>query len=121
MIEYINKTGLNFTTGHKLTLADLQIMNNTINKLVDAVNMINKGSININSEINDFSKSFTLSEAISTVSTTRRWKGMKIRFKNSENIYKEYSYIGNSVNDSDWNNISNWISEEPTLIDGGEW
>lgn len=119
-MEYITKTGISFNKGEQLTARKLQIMNDKINELVNNVNNMLMGLCNINIELNDFTRIFDLSEAINIVSQTRRMKGMKIRFLGENEIYLEYSYIGPTLNDVDWENIDNWTMIEDLVVDGGE-
>jgi hypothetical protein len=119
MINYIGQTGLIFKSGQKLSSTDLSKMNNTINELVVAVNSILGGIYDLNREINDFERKFDLSEAIRIASENRRAKGMKIRFLTKNNRYTEYSYVGNSLEMSDFINENNWTSDI-IQIDGGE-
>jgi len=118
-MELIGQTGLIFKSGQKLSSSDLSKMNSTINSLVNAVNYLLKGIYNLNQEINDFERKFNLDEAIKLVSRARRSKGMKIRFLSNSGKYVEYSYIGESLELSDFINESNWV-DNIGFIDGGE-
>ena len=120
MIEYLNKTGLSFESGQKLSAASLAKMNDTINDLVDAVNTLLSGICDINQELRDPVRTFTLGEAIEVVSNNRRARGMKIRFLGDAGKYMEYSFIGTGLDDATWKNEENWESG-PDVIDGGEW
>ena len=119
-MEYITETGISFNKGEQLTARKLQTLNDKINELVRVVNNMLMGLCDINVELNDFTRVFELSEAISVVSQTRRVKGMKIRFLGENETYLEYSYTGSTLNDTDWKNIENWTMVEDLLVDGGE-
>ena len=119
-MEYISKTGVSFKKGELLTARQLQTLNDKVNELVTVVNNILSGLCDINVEINDYTRSFELQEAVDIVSRTRRMKGMKIRFLGRNNTYLEYSYIGESLDNADWNNLDNWTKLESLVIDGGE-
>jgi ABC-type transport system involved in Fe-S cluster assembly fused permease/ATPase subunit len=119
MIDYIGQTGLVFKAGQKLTSNDLSKMNSVINDLVVAVNYLLKGIFNLNQELNDFNRKFDLNEAITLVSKNRRAKGMKIRYLAHNGKYVEFSYVGNSLELSDFTNENNWV-DSISYIDGGE-
>ena len=119
-MEYLRETGITFNKGEQLTARKLQIMNDKINELVKTANNFLCGLCDINVELNDFDRVFTLPEAIGIVSQTRRMKGMKVRFLASNDCYVEYSYIGSTLEDSDWYNLENWSIFEDPVIDGGE-
>ena len=119
MINYIGQTGLVFKSGQKLSSADLSKMNSVINELVVAVNYFLSGIYNLNQELNDFNRQFDLKEAIRLVSTARRAKGMKIRFLAKNKKYVEFSYIGESLELTDFTNKNNWV-DNISFIDGGE-
>ncbi len=118
-MDLIGQTGLIFKSGQRLTSADLSKMNDTINSLVNAVNFLIRGVYNLNQELNDFERSFKLSDAIRLVSMSRRAKGMKIRFLSHIGKYVEFSYIGDSLEYADFTNESNWV-DTIGYIDGGE-
>lgn len=119
-MEYLRETGITFNKGEQLTARKLQIMNEKINELIKNVNNLLKGQCDINVELNDYTRILTLSEAIEIVSQTRRCMGMKIRFLAQNECYVEYSYIGQTLGDLDWNNLENWSMLEDPIIDGGE-
>lgn len=119
-MEYIKETGISFKPGEQLTAAKLEKLNTKINELVVVVNKMLKGLCDINVELNDFSRKFDLSEAITIVSNTRRIKGMKIRFLSKNDKYVEFSYTGETLDTSDWTNTNNW-TESLDVVDGGEW
>ena len=115
----INKTGLSFASGVKLTAAQLTTMNDTINALVDVVNRLLLACFDVNLETGNFEKNYTLSQAIDVVSANRRQKGMKIRFLTDTGNYVEYSYVGSTLNDADFRSTRNWITGVD-IVDGGE-
>lgn len=119
-MNYINKTGVSFEKGAKLPAASLQEMNKVINNLVDAVNLMLKGKVDINLEYNDPDRRFTLTQATEAVGKIRRSLGQKIRFRSKETgKYVEYSYVGEDVGDDSWTNTGNWVTGVD-LVDGGE-
>lgn len=119
-MEYIPETGISFNKGEQLTASKLQTLNDRINELVRNVNNMLKGLCDINVELNDFNRIFSLSEAINVISNTRRVRGMKIRFLAQNNSYSEYSYVGKTLSDIDWKNLDNWTIFEDVVVDGGE-
>lgn len=119
-MNYINETGISFNSGEQLTAFKLQTLNNRINELINAVNNILKGSYDVNLEIKDFSRKLSLSEAINLVSKNRRSLGMKIRYLALNDCYAEYSYIGTTLEDSDWMDENNWSYRQDNIVDGGE-
>ena len=119
-MEYLRETVVSFNTGEVLTARKLQTLNDTINQLVRVVNDMLEGKCDLNIELNDFNKEFTLKEAIESVSKTRRHLGMKVRFLSSEQKkYLEYSYLGTDLDNNNWTNTDNWVMCEETLVDGG--
>ena len=120
MIEYISKTGLSFEPGQKLDASQLNRMNGIINLLVDAVNSLLSCECDINVELGDATRRFTLEEAIAAISNTRRAKSMKIRFLGKGGKYLEYSYIGTTLDTVSWLDTTNWVTG-PNVIDGGIW
>ena len=116
-MNILEKTGITFETGKTLTARELNILNNTINSIVDAVNTILHGYCDVNQEGEDPDTVYTLQEALNLISGTRRAIGMKIRFKSTEG-FVEYSFIGDSVDDLTWLNLDNWV-QGASIIDGG--
>ena len=123
MINLIKRTGVRFDTGDKLKASDLNTMNNTINSLVDAVNIIlmSQGNINIE-EGTEATNVYTLAQALTYVPSSRRIPGMKIVFKSAPTEWMEYTFIGNSGDDDTWYEEENWVPGDSsvTVIDGGE-
>ena len=118
-MDLIEQTGITFEAGKPLRAQDLNILNNTINKLVRTVNTLLQGYCDVNQESVNKDAVFTLAQAINTIGVYRRSLSMKIRFKSVEG-FVEYSYIGASVSDLDWNNLDNW-AKGPDIVDGGTW
>lgn len=119
-MEYLRETGISFNPGEQLTAAKLEKLNTKINELVREVNKMLKGLCNLNIELGNYSRRFSLEEAINIVSNTRRIKGMKIRFLSENGKYVEFSYVGETLDSNEWNNPNNW-TESLDVIDGGEW
>lgn len=119
-MEYLNKTGLDFSAGQKLKASDLKIMNNSINNIINVINNLLRGLYDLNIELNDFDRTFTLGEAIQMIANVRRSRGMKLRFLNKNNKYVEYSYVGTTLDTIDWNNQDNWTTTLE-IVDGGTW
>lgn len=122
-MEYLNKTGLDFSAGQTLKASDLKTMNNSINNIIDIINNFLRGLYDLNVELNDFNTTFTLEQAIQRAS--RRSLGMKLRFLSTENDrnkkkYVEYSYTGTTLDDIDWRNTDNWTTSLD-VVDGGIW
>lgn len=116
MLEPIKTTGLNFTTGQKLSSSDMNILNRSINSLIEAVNKIMNSEININLEEGSKEK-YSLEEALSLVPKSRRIPGIKLTFLGESGLLETYTYLG-----GDWDNFKSWgLSENETIIDGGEW
>lgn len=121
-MDTINKTGVpSKTPGDSLSHQDINAINSTTNYNVDATNYLLQSFCNINAEVNNYTKTFTLEEAISTVPESRRNPGMKIRFLSSDETYVEYTYGNSSIEDESWENTDNWRSVSSNIIDGGEW
>ena len=120
ILNKLNETGIEFRQGEALTANQLNILNDTINNLVKTVNSI-LSYCDVNLEKNIQTK-FTLNEAISEISSSRRSKNMRLSFIVDDfGNRDEYFYNGATVNDDDWNDTDNWILNTPRIIDGGEW
>lgn len=120
-MELLNKTILPIKQkGDGLSAAEINSMNNTINLLVDYVNIVFKKYCNLNAEVNDDTRVFTLSEAVLLVPSSRRTPGMTIRFLGDDNIYHTYIYLSSQVNNESWVDLNNWYPDN-TVIDGGVW
>ena len=118
-MDLIEETGIIFEAGKPLRASDLNVLNNTINKLVRTVNTLLMGFCDVNQEAANKDTVFTLQQAINTIGVYRRSIGVKIRFKSVEG-FVEYSYTGANVSDLEWNNLDNW-AKGPDIVDGGTW
>lgn len=122
MKELIKNTGLSFEPGQKLSSASLNILNDRLNDVINSINTILKSEVNINAEENNFNRVYTIREAISLVPSDRRVSGIKLRFKESDEFWGEYVYLGESKNDESWFNLDNWnFNLNDKTINGGEW
>lgn len=121
-MELLNRTILpKKERGDGLTAAEINSMNDTINLLVSYVNKYLNKFCDINIEIDDNTKTFTLEAAIKAVPTNRRSLGMTIRFlKDEDNLYHNFVYLGKSLSEESWLDVENWFLDE-YIIDGGEW
>lgn len=120
-MDKLEKTGVPTKySGDGLSHQDINRINSTTNSAVDASNYMITNFCNINDEINNYLKEFSLIEAIKVVPITRRKSGLEIRFLTSTNIYANYVYCSNSIEDDSWENEENW---KPLInsIDGGTW
>lgn len=118
-MKTLKKTGISFESGQKLTASDLQKLNNTVNNIVDAVNLMLKGKVDLNIELGDTEKTYSLKQAIEAAKNIRRELGQKIRFRALSGNFVEYSYIGKDLSDMSWSTEDNWTTSLD-LIDGGE-
>jgi hypothetical protein len=115
MIEgLIEETGLSFSSGQKLTSDAINKMNDTINSLVQKVNLVMKTEININLELGD--GKYDLSDFLYMIPENRRIKGIKVRFINKLGEWTECIYTGNDFEDP-----KSWNLSIGKNIDGGEW
>lgn len=108
-------------TGDGLSSSEVNAINSTANSLVDVANEFLKSFCNANSELNNMTRTLSLSEAAAAVPTARRQYGMKLRFLGTSGIWLEYIYNGTDLEDSSWTTNSNWGAPVDTVIDGGEW
>ena len=115
-----------FEAGKGISAAQLQAMSNSIDNLIENVNYLLLGVFDVNREFNMPNATYTLEEAVALVSERRRAQGMKIRFRkndddneNLNDIFVEYSYVGSSLESTEFNNPDNWTSGID-YIDGGE-
>lgn len=106
--------------GDTLSTAEVNSLNNTVNALVDCVNVLIKKYCNLNSEIGDDSRTFTLAEVVTLVPQSRRSPGMSVRFLGEDNIYHTYIYLNSEIGNAFWTNLENWYPDN-TIIDGGVW
>lgn len=121
-MNILEKTGVPIKTpGMKLSAEDINKINSTTNNCVDAINYLLVDTCNINEEVGDHTRSFTLAEAIKLVPSGRRYPGILIRFKEKTTLrYEEYTYMGDYTNTAEFENPENWGSGI-SVIDGGEW
>lgn len=105
--------------GDALTAADINKINSTVNKCVEAINSGLTNVFDVCHELEDHTTPRTLSEAALEVPKERRHLGLKLRFLESDGI-TEMFYIGTGVDDSVWGNEDNW-STGMEIIDGGVW
>lgn len=116
MNELIKETGVNFSSGGKLTSDDLNTMNDRINKLVRQVNAMMKSNVNLNAESGSPERIFTFEDIIKLIPESRRVPGIHVRFLGTQG-QEEYTWEG-----GDWIDKKSWIiARESKLIDGGEW
>lgn len=123
MNDLISKTGVGpFQAGSRLSSADINAINDTLNTLVDTVNMILKGSANINLEEGSNFQKYTIQAAAEKIPESRRSYGMRLFFRDTEDRWGTHTYNGETLDDGDWTNPENWIPNADTgVIDGGEW
>lgn len=105
-------------TGDDLKASDINNINSTVNKEVGIINSYLQSFCNINQELGDFSRQFTLGIAVSLVPEERRTPGLSIRFLNMNGRFVEYIYCGEDT--EYWTITSNWKPLVNT-VDGGEW
>lgn len=122
MIDIIKGTGIDgFTGGQTLTSDAMNILNNRINSLVNAVNALLRGTINLNAEEGGSGTIYTLAQAIEAVPENRRTLGIKLIFRDGDESWAEYVYQGTNLKESSWLDIKNWLVIRTDVIDGGVW
>lgn len=120
MKDFLKETGIpELVPGDKLTASIINTINNKINSLVKIVNRQLNNYCDINLEMENFTTTYTLDQALQN--SPRRSLGIKLRFLSDNNKYVEYSFIGQSCEDIDWLDHDNWLCENTSIIDGGEW
>lgn len=120
-MDTLSKTGVPIkSSGDSLSHQDINNINSTVNTNVTVSNYLLKNFCNLNDEVNDYSREFSLRDAINTVPISRRKPGMKIRFLSGAGIYSEYIYSGDDSVGS-WTDENNWDNVSFNIIDGGEW
>lgn len=109
-------------SGDGLSHKDINNINSTVNTAVNAINEDLKNFCNLNQEANNYTRSFTLKEAIKAVPIDRRKQGMKIKYLSSTGTYKEYIFcLGKTTfSTEEWEDTENWMLPF-NEIDGGEW
>lgn len=125
-MNILTKTNFTFESGKGISASQLEDMNSRINSLIDNVNYLLLGVFDVNRETGNYGATYTLEEALAIVSEQRRALGMKIRFRKQDNdnenlndLFVEYSYLGSSLETSEFLNPDNWTSGVD-YIDGGE-
>ena len=122
MIDIIKGTGIDgFTGGQTLTSDAMNILNNRINSLINAVNALLRGTINLNAEEGGSGTIYTLTQAIEAVPENRRTLGIKLIFRDGDESWAEYVYQGTNLKESSWLDIKNWLVIRTDVIDGGVW
>ena len=117
----LEKTGVpTKQSGDGLSHQDVNAINSTANSNVDATNYLLRNFCKLNDEINSFTRTFTLAQAIDIVPESRRKPGLKIRYLDNFNVYREYTYSGADTTSDNWTNEDNWFPGT-NIIDGGEW
>ena len=120
-MNILAKTGIPVKQkGDGIKVEEFNTLNSTVNSLVDAVNYLLKSFCNVNSEVNDWTREFTLQEAIGLVPESRRQPGIRVMFLSEDGIYLEYVYNYQYTSSDYWNNLDNW-SIAINQIDGGTW
>ena len=115
----LRETGVSFTVGQRLSSQDLNVMNDTINRLVRTVNSFLKGKINVNFEENS-TEPFTWNNAVLSIPEERRSIGTTIQFIDTDGDWVEYTFNGQSTDEIEWVDRENWAMVN-YVIDGGEW
>lgn len=115
----LNETGVALKgVGDGLKANDINAINNTVNKEVAVINDILCTICNVNKELGDYSRQFTLPIAIALVPEERRTPGMSVRFLNMQGRFVEYIYCGEDA--ENWMITDNW-KPFVSRVDGGEW
>lgn len=120
-MKLIEKTGVDHKNqGSGLSSSDVNKMNSTINALVDCVNSLMKNTFNVNEEVGDYDKVYTLDKAVEVIKLSdRRSVGTVMKYRGPYG-YEEAIYSGKNVSDEAWGNIQNWGLTIKT-VDGGEY
>lgn len=122
MIDIIKGTGIGgFAPGQKLTSENMNTLNDQINLLVNAVNALLRGTMNVNAENGNFETIYTLDTAIDMIPDSRRNLGLKLMFRDGRDSWGEYVYQGQTTKDEEWKDIKNWLGIKADIIDGGVW
>lgn len=115
-MNLVNKTDVPVKNpGDKLTSQDINKINQILNQSVDAINYVLKLECNLNAEVGDYERIFTLEEAIELVPLGRRVLGILIQFLSKDGL-SCFRYKGGT-----WEDQGNWESVEFDYIDGGVW
>ncbi len=119
-MELINKTGVpQKNPGDGLSAKEINAINNTVNKCVDAANSYLTDYCNINEEQNDYITQYTIYQAANLVPESRRKLGMAMRFLSVYGVWSEMVYVGDDLAVEHWTDENNWSSGN--IFDGGEW
>ena len=116
MKEIIEETGIEFRSGQKLSLTEMNKINDTLNKCVRAINLDTNSIINLNYELGQMNRTWTFDLARQAVPVERRVEGITLKFLDSDNGWSEYIYCG-----PDWNDPESWNKGHDNIISGGEW
>lgn len=119
----IEKTNLNFIPGQKLTVRELNEMNNKINELVDFINN-NISELRDNFYSLGTLESYSQDEAIKKIPEDRRSLGLTLKYLDKYNKkIMSYTYLGKTCETGNWTNLDNWQldNENFDVLDGGAW
>ena len=119
----IEKTNLNFRPGQKLTVQELNEMNNKINELVDFINN-NISELRDNFYSLGTLESYSQDEAIKKIPEDRRSLGLTLKYLDKYNKkIMSYTYLGKTCETENWTNLDNWQldNENFDVLDGGAW
>ena len=118
----LEKTGVPTKySGDGLSHQEVNATNSVANANVDATNMLLKNFCNVNDEINSYTRTFTLEEAIAQIPDTRRKPGITVKYLDIYNVFREYTYSGTDTSTENWENLENWCPGGVNEIDGGVW
>lgn len=104
--------------GDGLNAEEVNSINGILNQEVAVGNSYLKNFCNLNQELEDYTKTFSLSEAIANVPESRKNPGIELKFLGLNKKYLYYTYMGSDL--TGWSNLNNW-NPSVTIIDGGEW
>lgn len=82
-----------------------------------------KDFCNVNLEAGYPNHTYSFSDAVNSIPSSRRSNGFVIKFKNKEGNWEQWVYTLTSISVSDWMNPNNWVcinkSDSLDAIDGG--
>lgn len=121
MENYLNQTGVpKKGPGDGLSHKDVNAINSTLNKAVDAINrLVISDECNVNLESGNVDQNFVdLMDAIDLVPQGRRKPGIKVIYRDPVGNWVERIWKG-----GDWTDYNNWSSpvDDIVEIDGGTW
>ena len=120
-MDLLNKTGVPLkSSGDGLSHKDINNINSAVNNSIDVINLDLKNYCNINQEMRNYSKTYTFSEAVKLVPKSRRSSGLRLRYLDLDNSYKEFIFSCPEVTEENWIEEDNWKLPFD-VIDGGEW